>query len=59
MAIMLCNIKYRNQQAGLHYFEPSTMRFFRSRVSEMIHEGPGGIYFVTSERGPHGPIFQP
>jgi hypothetical protein len=55
MATMLCNIKYANAQAGLHYFEPATMRFFQSRVSEMIYEGAGGTYFVTSERAPNGP----
>jgi len=46
------NIKQRNKDCGKFYFEPDTMRFFKSRVSEQVYEGPGGIFFVTSERGP-------
>ena len=26
------------------------MRFFRSRVAELAYQGPGGTYFVSSER---------
>ena len=36
---------------AIYWFEPGTMRFFRSRVSETVY--PGG-YFVTSEQGPNG-----
>ncbi len=32
---------------GGHFFDPLTMRFFRSRVGRRIY---GGQYFVTSER---------
>ena len=47
----LDDIKTANSQAGQHYFEPSTMRFFRSRVSEDVYRVPGhGAYFVTSEQ---------
>ena len=42
------------------YFSKSTMRFFRSRLSARVHDGPGGIFFVTSEKrtgfsAPDGP----
>jgi hypothetical protein len=44
-------IRQANADAGRHFFEPETLRFFRSRiVSQSPHQGPGGIYFVTSER---------
>lgn len=40
-------IRKANADAGHHWFEPDTMRFFRTRV----HGGPyGGRYFVTSEQ---------
>jgi CMP-N-acetylneuraminic acid synthetase len=44
------DIKRRNRDAGYHYFAPDTMRFFRSRVLPTVYQGPGGIYFVTSEQ---------
>jgi hypothetical protein len=32
------------------------MRFFKSRVGERIYpDGRGGAFFVSSEKGPHGP----
>jgi len=40
-------IKQANRAAGYHFFEPSTMRFFRSRVGDTVY---GGRYFVTSEQ---------
>jgi hypothetical protein len=43
-------IMRKNEEVGYHFFEKSTMRFFRSRVLETVYEGPGGIYFVTSEQ---------
>ena len=36
-----------NAAAGQHYFEPDTMRFFKSRVLGDLF---GGRYFITSER---------
>lgn len=41
------DIQRANAEAGQHYFEPDTMRFFSSRVSAGVH---GGRYFVTGER---------
>ena len=44
------SIKAANKAAGLFWFEPDTLRFFRSRIGTRVHQGPGGVYFVTSER---------
>jgi hypothetical protein len=44
------SIKAANKAAGLFWFEPETLRFFQSRIGARAHQGPGGIYFVTSER---------
>lgn len=38
-----------NSASG-HFFSRDNMRFFSSRLSEEVFEGPGGIFFVTSER---------
>lgn len=46
----LALIKAANRNHGGYFFSPDSMRFFRSRVSEKVHQGPGGIYFVTSEQ---------
>jgi hypothetical protein len=46
----LDDIKAANRAAGLHFFAPDTLRFFRSRIGATVYQGPGGIYFVTSER---------
>jgi len=43
------DIKRGNARAGLHFFEPGTMRFFNSRIGRTAYNGPGGVYFVTSE----------
>lgn len=43
-------IKSAAKAAGSHYFDRSTMRFFRSRVLPTVFHGPGGCYFVTSEQ---------
>ena len=46
----ITDIKRANKAAGNHWFEPATMRFFNSKVESQVYEGPGGVYFVTSER---------
>ena len=43
-------IMLENERAGFHFFSPDTMRFFKSRVSKVIYQGDGGIYFITSEQ---------
>lgn len=42
-------IKRANERAGHHWFEPDTMRFFRSRIEDggKVY---GGRYFITSEQ---------
>lgn len=40
-------IKQANRDAGQHYFDADTMRFFRSRVMPHVY---GGRIFVTSEQ---------
>jgi hypothetical protein len=42
-------IRAANKRAGQHFFDPGTMRFFRSRTINYVYEGPGGVFFVTSE----------
>ena len=48
-------IRRANEDARMYWFSPDTMRFFRSRVLDQVYQGPGGIYFVSSERGPEMP----
>lgn len=47
------DIKTAVRVRGSHWFDPDTMRFFKTRVLEGVYQGEGGIYFVTSERGPN------
>lgn len=44
------SIKTANHNRGRYFFSPGAMRFFASRVSSFVAEGPGGVYFVTSEQ---------
>ena len=46
----IADIKRQNAEAGQHFFERSTMRFFDSRIESQPYHGPGGIYFITSEQ---------
>ncbi len=46
----ITEIKAINVAKGQHFFERSTMRFFNSKVERGVYQGPGGIYFVTSEQ---------
>lgn len=48
------DIQTAMRQNGSHWFDPDTMRFFKSRVLSTVYQGSGGIYFVTSECGPSG-----
>lgn len=43
-------IKQANAAKGGCWFEASTMRFFRSKVGTKVYEGPGGVYFLSSEQ---------
>lgn len=43
------DVKDANRLAGYHFFEPATMRFFKSKVvSPLI----AGKYFITTETDP-------
>ena len=43
-------IELAAMRASNHFFDRDTKRFFRSRILPTTYEGPGGIYFVTSEQ---------
>ncbi len=47
------DVKRRNARIGNHWFEPSTMRFFGSRVHDSLYTRDACAYFVTSEKPPH------
>ena len=44
------DIELSNTQRGQHFFEAGAKRFFRSRIGQEVYEGPGGIFFTTSEQ---------
>ena len=44
------DIKRINKEKGYYFFEPDTMRFFKSRVGDLVFQGNGGVFFTTSER---------
>lgn len=46
-------VKQRNHDAGFFFFEPDTMRFFRSVISTTAFPVPNGALFVTSEQNEH------
>jgi hypothetical protein len=49
-AVTIDDIKLSNQQHGYHFFSADTLRFFSSRIGQDAYEGPGGVYFTTSEQ---------
>ena len=44
------DIQSQMRVRGSHWWDPDTMRFFRTRTVGPVFEGPGGIYFATSDR---------
>ena len=48
----------RNAHRG-HWFDRDTLRFFRSRISEEVYQGPGGVFFVSSEQFTSGNYSEP
>ena len=42
------------RNAGSHWFDPDSMRYFGTRILPIVYQGLGGVYFVTSEQPPHG-----
>ena len=51
----MADIRRANKAAGRFWFSPDTLRFFKSRIGDTVYEGPGGVFFVSSEKPPHGP----
>ena len=49
-AYSINDIICHNKVSEHHFFSPDTMRFFKSRVLDEVYQGPGGFYFVTSEK---------
>lgn len=43
-----------NEAAGKHFFAPATLRYFSSRIHDVVYSGPGGTFIVTSERDTFG-----
>jgi hypothetical protein len=43
-------IRQANKDAGQFWFSPSTLRFFDSVAGRDVHQGPGGVFFVSSEQ---------
>lgn len=65
MGFDIDDIKRLNTQAGLHFFDKSTLRFFNSRIGRNVYgvwfgssatnaRRNGGQYFTTSERNDMG-----
>jgi hypothetical protein len=50
MGYTMAAIKEVNKAHGGHWFDRSSMRFFDTRLGQTVYQGPGGIYFVTSEQ---------
>lgn len=35
-----------------HFFDDATLDLFKSEILNDVYEGPGGVFFITSERYP-------
>jgi hypothetical protein len=54
--ISIDDIKSQYQPGnGRHWFDPETLRYFNGRLPQYGWTGPGGVYFVTSERYERSP----
>ena len=53
--MQIAEVKRIARSWGSHFFDKETIRFFKSKICSRVYDGPGGIYFVTSEKGPHMP----
>jgi hypothetical protein len=43
-------IREADFRAGRYFFSADTMKFFSGRILPTVYQGPGGIYFLTSEK---------
>jgi hypothetical protein len=50
MSYTINQIQDEMNAAGSHWWDRGTMRSFGCRVSDEVYQGPGGIYFVSSEK---------
>ena len=48
----ICNVKHKHRG---HWFDDSTMRFFKSKVYESVYCGKEFWYFVSSEKSENNP----
>lgn len=46
----ISELKDMVKATGSHWFDRSTMKFFRTRILPTIYSGPGGVFFVSSEQ---------
>lgn len=54
--VRLADVKDCASKCSSHWFEPGSMRFFKTGLPETAYvDGLGGAYFITSEKGPSGP----
>ena len=44
-------VREANEATGQHWFSPSTIRWFNSRIGRTLY---GGRYFISSEQPPRG-----
>ena len=54
------DVRRFNERSGHYFFEPATLRFFKSRIGQFLYGSRyrgryQGHYFTTSEQGPSGP----
>jgi len=47
-------IRAAMEARGSNWWTKGAMKFFGTRVLPTVYQGPGGVYFVTSEQPPHG-----
>ena len=50
--ITIDDIKTANKVRHGHFFDADVMRMFKTQVLPEVYSGPGGVFFVTSEKYP-------
>ena len=53
MGYTIQQIRGAHVAAGGHFFGRGSMRFFSTRILGQVYQGPGGVYFITSEQNNH------
>ena len=48
------DIETEARRRGSHWFDAETLRFFGSRIHSEVYQGPGGVFFVSSEKSGSG-----